>query len=323
MKVIIPVAGVGKRLKPHTITQPKPLLYVAGKPILASILDPILKLDVDEYIFVIGFMGKEIRKYIEKNYSFKATFVEQDRLLGLGYAIHLALEKAGDDPVLIVLGDTIVQCDLGEFVGAGNNVLGLRQVDDPHRFGIAEIDGERITGVEEKPSEPKTDLALIGLYYIEDSAALRNHLHANIESDHRTNGEIQLTDALQAMITNGTTFVPYIVEEWHDCGKKETMLATNRHLLQNMGSTPTSEGSTFIPPVFVAPGSKVTNSTIGPNVSISHDVLIANCTIKNSIVAAGSRVEDSKIEDSLLGRNTVVRRVNGILNLGDSSEVDC
>jgi len=158
MKVIIPVAGVGTRLKPHTLTTPKPLLSVAGKTILDYLLMPLKELKPEEVIFVIGYKGEKIEKYVRDHYSFKTSFVKQDKLLGLGYAIHLALEKVGDEPLLVILGDTIVECDLKKFITVGDYALGLRHVEDPNRFGIAEIKDGSVVDVEEKPVHPKTDL---------------------------------------------------------------------------------------------------------------------------------------------------------------------
>ncbi len=321
MKVIIPVAGVGDRLRPQTHSQPKPLLHVAGKPMLAYILDPVLKLNPDEVIFVIGFRGDQIRKYVEKNFDFKATFVEQDKLLGLGYAIKIALDRVDSDPVLIILGDTIVECDLDRFVSSGDNVLGLRQVDDARRFGIAEVENGRIVNMEEKPAQPKGNLALIGLYYIRESARLRRELEKITESGQLTRGEIQLTDALQAMIRQGTKFVPHEVQGWYDCGKKETLLETNKHLLKGKSAPTALEGSVLVPPVYVAPTAQVVNSVIGPNVSISDETVIRDCIIRNSIIGYGANLENVIIEDSLLGHLTRFSGTKKVVNIGDSSEI--
>ncbi|MDH4155942.1 MAG: sugar phosphate nucleotidyltransferase, partial [candidate division Zixibacteria bacterium] len=304
MKVIIPVAGVGDRLKPHTYSQPKPLLHVAGKPMLAYILDPLLKLNPDEVIFVIGFKGDQIRSYVEKNYDFKATFVEQDQLLGLGYAIKIALDRVDSDAVLIILGDTIVECDLDKFISSGDNVLGLREVSDPRRFGIAEMKNGCVVGMEEKPARPKGNMALIGLYYIKESANLRRALEKVVESGKLTRGEIQLTDALQTMIREGTKFVSHEVQGWYDCGKKETLLETNRHLLKGRSTPAALEGSVLVPPVYVAPTAQIVNSVIGPNVSISDETVIKDCIIRNSIIGYGACLENVIIEDSLLGHLT-------------------
>ncbi len=321
MKVIIPVAGVGTRLKPHTNSLPKPLLHVGGKTILDYLLQPLEKVNPEEVVFVIGYMGEMIREHVRKNYSFKATFVEQDRLLGLGYAIHTAMEAVGEAPLLIILGDTIVECDLKGFINAGEYALGLRQVDDPTRFGIAEISNGFVVGVEEKPAEPKTDLALIGLYYFRESGRLHAELDKLIASGKRTSGEIQLTDALAAMIKAGTRFVPFEVQQWYDCGKKETMLQTNRHILQRMPPGQKIPGSVIIDPVYIAEDVKIILSVIGPNVSIARGTVIEGSHVSDSIIGENANLKDTAIKHSILGSNTVVKGASGILNIGDSSEI--
>ena len=168
MKVVIPVAGAGKRLRPHTHSQPKPLLPVGGKPIIAHLLDPIVKLDPEEVIFVIGYRGQQVREFVEKNYRFKATFVQQDRLLGLGYAVNLGIRDLPPGELLIVLGDTVVECDLQKVIAAGENILGVLPVKDPQRFGIVEVADGRVTRMVEKPDHPASNLAIIGLYYFRD-----------------------------------------------------------------------------------------------------------------------------------------------------------
>jgi len=321
MKVIIPVAGEGKRLQPHTFSLPKVLLHVAGRPVLAHILDPVAKLKLEEVIFVIGFKGELIKQYIQQNYDFKAGFVFQERLLGLGYALHLALETIENGPVLVILGDTIVECDLQQFTSAGDFVLGLRQVDDPQRFGIAQISDGHVVSLEEKPHQPKTNLALIGLYYFKESADLKKKLNRLVKSGQLTSGEIQLTDALQEMIEAGTRFIPYEVQGWYDCGKKETLLQTNHHILQKLPPPPDVDGSVLIHPVFVAPTAKIVNSVIGPNVSIADGAVVENAIIRNSIIGYEARVVNVILEDSLVGQKAVVSGEKKVVNIGDFSQV--
>jgi glucose-1-phosphate thymidylyltransferase len=321
MKVIIPVAGVGSRLRPHTFSTPKVLLHVAGRPILSHVLEPIVRLHPEEVIFVIGFRGSDIREYVESSFTFKSRFVQQDKLLGLGYAVSLAMEHVDGGPVLIVLGDTIVQCDLEKFVAAGDFVLGLRQVDDPHRFGIAEVKGGHVVAVEEKPTNPKTNMAVIGLYYFKDSRNVTRALHAHVASGKTTRGEIQFTDALQLMIEDGVRFVPFEVTEWFDCGKKETILDTNRHLLERINQPVTIAGTTIIPPVFISESAVVKHSVIGPYVSISEGAVVEACILKDSIVGPHARIQNVVLEDSLLGHHVVIKGTGKRLNVGDSSEI--
>ncbi|MFQ5498096.1 MAG: sugar phosphate nucleotidyltransferase [Candidatus Zixiibacteriota bacterium] len=321
MKVIIPAAGFGKRLQPHTFSQPKPLLTVADKPIIAHILDPLVKLEPEELILVIGYMADEVEEYIRQNYSIKATFIRQEKLLGLGYAVNLALQRVDNEPVLILLGDTIVGCDFDRFISAGSNVLGLRQVDDPQRFGIAEVEANSIFRVEEKPQNPKTNLALIGLYYLSQSDLLRTKLEENIAAGRTTSGEIQLTDALQAMIQSGAKFTPFEVAAWYDCGKKETLLATNRHLLSLLPAPDPIEGSTIIPPSFIAPDVDIRQCVLGPNVSIASGSRITDSIIKDSIIGQGAVVQDSVLSDSLVGPNVRLIGKCTKVNIGECSEI--
>jgi len=321
MKVIIPAAGIGSRLRPHTHTIPKSLLHVAGKPILGHILDRVSRLNPEEVIIVTGFLGEMVQEYVSGNYSLNLRFVEQDELHGLGFAVHLALEAITDDPVLIILGDTIVETDISGMIAAGDNVLGLMQVEDPSRFGIAEVEDDWVVSLVEKPSEPTSDLALIGLYYISDSARLKAHLRQMIEKDIRTRGEYQLTDALQGMIKDGVRFRAYAVDGWFDCGKRETLIATNRHLLETLSPTHSVDGSIIIPPTYISPTATIEASVIGPHVSISDRAVIKNSIIKNSIIGYEAEVRNALLTDSLIGHRAVVFGEFRALNVGDSSEI--
>ncbi|MDZ4723851.1 MAG: sugar phosphate nucleotidyltransferase [candidate division Zixibacteria bacterium] len=330
MKVIIPVAGIGTRLRPHTHSTPKPLLHVAGRPILAHILEPIVKLSPDEVIFVVGFMGEQIVEWVKKHYTFRATFIQQDKLLGLGYALHLAMANIDNEPLLVVLGDTIADCDLGQFIKIGENVLGLRQVDDPKRFGLAEIQNGIVARLEEKPEHPKSNLAVIGLYYFKSAAPVKKSLSNLVESGKTTRGEIQLTDALQDMIDGGTKFTPFEVKRWYDCGKKETMLETNRYLLQSQAATAPSpnaySGSLIKPPVYIAANASIIDSILGPFTSVSAGTTIKNSTVANSIVGEDVTIESMHIIDSLVGHRSkligLMDRVS-VFNIGEDTSIAC
>ena len=321
MRVVIPAAGAGTRLRPHTHSLPKPLLHVGGRPIIAHLLDPVVKLDPEEVVFVVGSQGDRIREYVRDNYTFRSAFVRQTELLGLGYALNLAIRDIPGGELLVLLGDTIVECDLLGFVSAGDYVLGLKRVDDPRRFGIAVTENNRVVELEEKPENPKTNLAVIGLYYFKEVDLLKGILENHVESGKITRGEIQFTDALQEMIEAGTSFVPYEVEEWFDCGKKETMLSTNRHLVSSLGQAPELDGSVVVPPVYIHPSVRVISSVIGPNVSISEGSIIRNSIIRDSIVGTNTTVDNMIIENSLLGHDVTLKGRSQVVNLGDSSEI--
>jgi glucose-1-phosphate thymidylyltransferase len=320
LKIIIPVAGVGTRLRPHTYTIPKPLIPVAGKPMLAHVLDPLAALDPGEVRFVVGHLGGQIVDYVRENYDFNSTFVEQTDLLGLGFAVNLALEEMNPAPTMIVLGDTIAHTDFHRFISTADNVIGVKKVDDPRRFGIAVVDDSRVTGFEEKPEEPHSDLAIIGLYYFREPSVLKYNLERLIESGRKTKGEIQLTDALDLMLQDGQEFHISVVEGWYDCGKKETLLSTNRALLEIDGGSSDHPGSVIIPPVNIHPSAKIRESVVGPFVSVSERVNISRSVIRDAIICNDAVIEDSLLEKSIVGRYARVLGKSRILNIGDSTE---
>lgn len=322
MRVIIPAAGVGTRLRPHTHTIPKALLHVAGKPILAYILDSISKYSPEETVIVTGFLGDKIQEYVSQHFPFKTRYVEQKKLLGLGHAVWKALEEGSDGPTLIILGDTIVETDMDGFLNAGNNVLGLMTVTDPQRFGIAEVENGIVKNLVEKPAQPKSNLAIIGLYYVKDGISLKRHLDMLMVDEQKTRGEYQLTDALQSMINEGVQFKAYSVDGWYDCGKKETLIATNRYLLGKLNQTTKIEGSVIVPPVFVSPSAVVESSIVGPFVSVADGAVVKNSIIKNSIIGYKAEVENALLNDSLIGYNAKVTGDFRALNVGDSSEIE-
>jgi glucose-1-phosphate thymidylyltransferase len=323
LKVIIPVAGVGTRLRPHTYAVPKPLMPVAGKPVLQHVVDPLLTLEPEELIFVVGHLAEQIVDFIKVSYSQKTSFVWQNELQGLGFAIYLGLKEMAPGPLLIVLGDTIAHTDYPKFVAKGKNVVGLKEVEDPRRFGVAIVKDGMITEVEEKPANPKSNLALIGLYYFEDSRILLEQLEKVISLGHKTSGEYQLTDALAMMIKNGEPFTPYIVDGWYDCGKKETFLETNRILLTKGNElSPQFDGSIIIPPVNIAPSAVIYESIVGPYVSVSEGAHIHRSIVKDCIIGKRAHIEYAVIENSLIGEKATVKGTPGVLNISKFSEID-
>jgi glucose-1-phosphate thymidylyltransferase len=321
LKVIIPVAGEGTRLRPHTYSMPKPLIPVAGRTILDHILDPIVKLNPDEVIFVIGHLGEQIIKYVRDNYEFKSTFVTQSDLLGLGFAVHLGIRDIKDSPIMVVLGDTIAEIDLSKFATIKGNCIGLKEVDNPRRFGVAVIENDRVVALEEKPQNPKSNLAVIGLYYFESSDILKKHLYELISQGKKSSGEFQLTDAMANMIDNSHIFHPCIVDGWYDCGKKESLLETNRQLLNGLTSEYNIPSTEIISPVAISPEADIRNSTIGPYVSISRGARIIDSVIENSIIFENASIESCQLDESLIGVGTALSGANGKLNIGETTEV--
>ena len=324
MIAIVPAAGIGKRLRPHTHTLPKALLYVAGKPIISHILDDIVKLNVSKIVLIVGYKGDLIENYVKKHYpDLSVEFVVQEQRRGIGHAVDLTRAAADrGEPLLIILGDTIIRTDLESLVGSDTNMLGVKAVEDPRRFGVCEVSGGFITRLVEKPENPPSNLALVGLYFLKDSRGLFAALREEIEGGLMNHGEYQITDALQMMIDKGEKFSTFVIDEWFDCGKPEAMLETNRRLLEEDGAeAPQVEGSIIIPPVSIAPGVDVVNSIIGPYVSIAEKASVHNSIIRDSVVAEEAKVKNSLLEGSLIGARAVVKGGFQKLDVGDSSEI--
>jgi glucose-1-phosphate thymidylyltransferase len=319
---VIPVAGVGSRLRPHTHTVPKALINVAGKAMVAHILDELLALGVQEYVLVVGYMGDRVRDYVSRHYpGLTVHYVQQPERKGLGHAIHLTRDAVGDRDILIVLGDTIFRVDFNEVLKKPVTQIGVKAVEDPRRFGIAEMDGERVKRFMEKPEHPPSNLAIVGIYYVTETPKLFAALDDLIRENRTTRGEYQLTDALQIMLKDGVPMEVFPVEGWYDCGKAETLLATNRDLLDMEAVTPVIEGSVVIPPVAVDPKATVRNSIIGPYATVAARAVVEGSVLRNSIVNEGAQVRHMLLDASLVGEDAVVEGAFKRLNVGDSSEV--
>jgi len=320
MKAIIPVAGTGTRLRPFTSTVPKPLLPVAGKPILAHILDSLLDGGVDEFIIVVGYMGNRIREFVESKYSIPIKFVEQEKLLGLGYAVHLGLKEVGDEPVLIALGDTIIELGIDRIINGGRNVIGVRKVDNPRRFGVVEMKGDRIIGLQEKPEHPKSNLAITGPYFFTDSEALKLALEYIVEEGIKTRDEFQLTDALQLIVEGGMDIYTNKIAGWFDCGTVETLIETNRHFLKRSPAPRKFDNAVIIPPVFIGENCILERCVVGPFVSIGNSVVIKDSVISDSIIGDGASVEGAFLKRSILGNSSAYQGHSNRLILGDHSQ---
>jgi glucose-1-phosphate thymidylyltransferase len=323
LKAVIPVAGVGTRLRPHTHTVPKALLYVAGKPILGHIIDMVSSLDVDEIVLVVGYMGDQIEEFVSRNYDLPIRTVVQEEARGLGHAIYVTREVVGAGcPLLVILGDTIFDLDFGPILEGKRNFIGVKDVEDPRRFGVVKCEGDRIVEFVEKPEKPPSRLAIVGLYYFMDGAPLYDALDEVVRRDIRTKGEYQLTDALQILLERGTEMSCLPVEGWFDCGNSETLLATNRYLLDRRDGVTELPGSIVIPPISVDPSAVVEGSIVGPHVSVAAGAVIRGSIIRNSILGEGAVVESAALEGSLVGNQAVVRDVFRRLNVGDSSQIN-
>jgi glucose-1-phosphate thymidylyltransferase len=323
LKAIIPAAGIGTRLRPHTYTLPKALLFVAGKPIISHILDDVLALGPSSIVLIVGYLGDLIETYVKKAYpDIKVDFVYQEERRGIAHAVEMTRAVANSgEPLLIVLGDTIIKTDLKKITECSVCALGAKEVEDPRRFGVAEVEGGFITRLVEKPAEPKSNLALVGLYYLQDSNSLFDAIKHIIDNDITTKGEYQITDALQLMIERGEKFEPFTIDEWFDCGKPEAMLETNRKLLDDVSGSSSHDGSVIIPPVSISPDAEIVNCIVGPHVSIAANAVVHNTIVRDSIIADGATVKDTVIEESLIGPNAVVDGTFNKLDVGDSSNI--
>ncbi len=323
MNVIIPVAGIGTRLRPHTHTIPKALITVAGKSILGHILDAVVPLRLDEVVMVIGYMGNRVIEHVEETHpKLRVRYVTQEERRGLGHAIYTAREAlAKPEPVLVILGDTIFQADLGAVIGKPWSSIGVMEVPDPERFGVVVLENGFVSRMVEKPDRPVSNLAIAGVYYFTNARLLGECVTEVVESGVTTKGEFQLTDALQRMIDRGEKIGTFRLDGWYDCGKKETLLATNRFLLAQQGADARIDGSVVVPPVSIAPNARVERSVVGPYVTVSPGAAIRDSVVRDSIVGRNACVERSVLEGSLLGENAVVRGAFRNVDVGDDSEV--
>jgi glucose-1-phosphate thymidylyltransferase len=323
LKAVIPVAGKGTRLRPHTHTIPKPLVNVAGKPILAHIIDDLRAAGVDQMAFVVDRRGDVIPEFVRASYpDLEAEFVEQPVADGLGGAIHRTRAFGEGGPLLILLGDTIVRADFRAIVERDANLIGVKAVEDPRRFGVCLVDGDRITGMVEKPQAPISNLAIVGIYRFRDSRPLYAALDENVRNEVKTRGEYQLTDALQKMVERGVDMRTFPIEGWFDCGTIDTLLATNRFLLQERNQPADRPGNLIVPPVAIHETATLRGSIVGPNVSIAPGARVENSIIRDSILHDEAVVENALLESSVVGNRASVHGRCARLNVGDSTELD-
>jgi glucose-1-phosphate thymidylyltransferase len=328
MKAVIPVAGIGTRLRPHTHTQPKALIPVAGKPILAHIVDSLIDAGFKDFVFIIGYLGEKIQSYVEDNYShLNCTYVTQTVREGIGHALWMAKEHIeNENGLLIALGDTIFDMNMKDYMTTEYSALGTKKVEDPRRFGVVETGTDGfITRLVEKPSIPVSNMALVGIYKILEVDMLMEALKYNIDNDIRTKNEFQLTDAMMRMIDKGVHFVSYNVENWFDCGKKDALLETNAILLQKEEFITRDlhfENTIIIQPVNIDATCHIKNSIIGPNVSIGRGTIVENSIVKESIIGLDAELKNAVLHDSLIGNEASLRSLSQSLNLGDSTEIN-
>lgn len=328
MKAIIPVAGAGTKLRPHSYTQPKALIPLAGKTVLSIIIDQLKSAGINEFVFIVGYLGDKIQDYVKAKYpDLKAHYIHQVDRQGVGHAIKLARNIVNQDEIFVVLGDTICEYDVQEVVNSPFSMIGVRKVDDPRDFGVAEIEEDRfISHVVEKPQIPKSNTALVGVYKIRETEQMFQCLENNIRQGLRSHGEYSLTDALDCMIQMGVKFQSFKVENWFDCGRKETMLESNALLLKKFAPQQSEscqfENTVLIQPVSIGANCNIKNSIIGPDVSIGENTTIDYSIIKNSIIGSYSNLFDIVLNDSVIGSDANLRGESRSLNIGDNTSID-
>lgn len=342
MNVIVPAAGLGTRLRPHTHHRPKPLVPVAGDTVLGHVMRKLEVLDIDALVFIVGHLGEQIEAYVRDRYDVPAHFVRQPELLGQAHALALAGDWL-EGEVLIVFVDTIFEADLARLPGVeADGVVFTHPVEDPRRFGVVTLDDAGfVTRFVEKPAEPISNLAVVGLYYLKDGAALRSAIDRLLREGRQTKGEYYLADALQLMVEDGARLEAATVSAWEDCGTAPAILRTNRYLLERLEHRVPDglrAGNIFVPPVFVADGAKieesvvgpyvhvgpgclVRRSVVGPHVSLGEDVAVIGAMLRDAIVDARSNVSDAGLAASLVGADTRVRGGLEKLNVGDHAEL--
>ena len=323
MIAIIPAAGIGTRLRPHTFIYPKVLLNVAGRPMISYVMDSILENGITDVRLVLGYKEDQVIEYVKNTYkNINFEFIIQKEFSGLGHAVYLDAKDLKNEDVLIQLGDTILEGDFSQLKNSNTCVLGVKQVKNPYRFGIVEVDSnDVIVGLEEKPSKPKSNLALVGFYYIKDVLKLKEALDEIIGKNIRTKGEYQITDALHLMIEKGETFKALYIDGWYDCGKQETLLSTNQYLLSKNNLDYHVEGSLINSPVFIGKNVKIENSIIGPFCSIAEESKINNSIVENSIIGKGTVIKNMIIKDSILGENASIKGDYNRYNISNNSEI--
>lgn len=329
MKAIIPMAGKGTRLRPHTHITPKPLMRVGGRPVMSYILDDLVAMGVEEMVFIVGYLQEVVRDYLKEAYpQIRPHFVVQEVQDGTAGAVKLA-EPYADDELLIIFVDTLFDADLSLATNLEEGWAGViwaKEVEDYQRFGVIVTDEHgAMSRIVEKPKEPISKLANIGLYYIRDYALLFEGINHVLATSPGPSGEYYLTDAFQYMVDHGARIRTAPVHGWYDCGKLDTLLDTNRHLLETTrgGIAPGTvmESTTVNGAVRFEEGVEVRGSIIGPNVTLEKGAVVENATLRHCIVGPGTVIRDAHLHDSFIGGSVKIRGVRGELSVIDHSEV--
>lgn len=330
MRIIVPMAGMGKRMRPHTLTTPKPMVPVAGKPIVQHLMEDIVRMcnqKVEEIAFVVGHFGEEAEKNLLKiatDMGAKGSIHYQEKPLGTAHAI-LCAESALRGPVVVAFADTLFSADFRMDADC-DGVIWVKQIEDPRQFGVVKTGADAvITDFVEKPQDFVSDLAIIGIYYLKDGENLRNELQYLIDNDIKDKGEYQLTNALENMKAKGKRLKAGKVDEWLDCGNKDATVYTNLRVLEIkypnnlIASTAKVTNSVILPPCYIGDGAVVESSVIGPHASIGAHTKITQSLIKNSIVRDNSTLKEAAIDNSLIGSHVHYKGILRDMSMGDYS----
>jgi len=334
MNIIIPMAGRGSRLRPHTLSTPKPLLPIVGKPIVKRLVEDIAETigaELNQIVFIIGDFGSDIEEMlinVAKDVDAEGVICYQKEALGTAHAIFCAKEFL-DGPVVVAFADTLFRAKF-KFDLTSDVVIWVKKVKDPNAYGVVKLDDKGIiTDFVEKPKSFVSDLAIIGIYYFKDGAKLKIKLQYLIENNIKIGGEFQITDALENMRKEGLKMIPAEVDSWMDCGNKDILIKTNSQILEFVkdkehivSSDVILQNSKIIHPCYIGSGVKLIDSTVGPHVSISSGVILNNCKIRDSIIRENSELKDIKLRNSMIGQNAFVDGEFNSLNLGDFSRME-
>lgn len=332
MNIIIPMAGMGKRMRPHTLTVPKPLIPIAGKPIVQRLVEDIAQVcnePIDQIGFVVGRFGEEVEnnlKEVAASVGAKGNIFYQDEALGTAHAILCAKELL-EGNVVVAFADTLFKADF-TLDTSKEGIIWVQKVEDPKAFGVVKLnDKNEITDLVEKPQEFISDLAIIGIYYIKDGGYLKNELQYLLDNNIKDKGEFQLTNALENMKTKGTKFVPGKVSEWLDCGNKDATVYTNQRYLEFIkdkdlvAKSAKIANSVIIEPVYIGENVEITNAVIGPHVSIGNNTKVSDSRIQNCIIQKDTIVKDANIANSMVGNSVIYEGRPKDLSIGDFTTV--
>ncbi|MEC7770037.1 MAG: sugar phosphate nucleotidyltransferase [Bacteroidota bacterium] len=338
MKIIVPMAGRGSRLRPHTLTVPKPLIPVAGKPIVHRLVSDIAKVlgePIDEVAFILGdpaFFGDDVVESLMEladELGAKGSIYRQDKPLGTGHAI-MSAKQSLSGPAVIAYADTLIRADF-DLDKSADSVIWVKQVERPEAYGVVQLNGDsEIVELVEKPQEYVSDLAVIGIYYFKDVGVLKNELEHVLDNDIKHGGEYQINDGIKRMMQKGMKFVPGKVDEWMDCGNKNVTVETNQRMLsfldkegeQMIAESVKQENANIVEPCFIGENVVLKNTTVGPYVSVGANTVLENSTVKNSLIQSNSKISNANLDNAMIGNHVVYNGNFETISIGDYSVLE-